>query len=439
MSFYNNLKFIFFLMMTITNVKSFNICNSYINSRSLSLLSSNRNSKITLKMSLLNRSDFQNLCLSYLSFNFLYTIVNENDKKNIYNYNNNEQNQIKIFNKTAESVCFISTEYSNLASNLKMDIENLPKGVGTGFIWDNEGHIVTNFHVINKVNNALVIFNNKTYNAKITGIEPEKDIAVLKIDINKTDKNPTPITIGNINDVLIGQYSYAIGNPFGQDHTFTMGIISGKNREITSPTGRKIKGIIQTDTAINPGNSGGPLLNSKGEIIGMNTASFGDGVSSGVGFAIPINIISDVANQIIKYGGVQKAIIGISYLERLPTSFECKKLGIPEIKKGVVILNVPSNSTTGLIGIKKINDNQIKLGDIILAIDNYEINDPQDLSLILEKYKPNDKIKLKIIRDGKELIKEITLTTYKTKTYTNMEIDIPIKNIAPQITPRMQF
>ncbi len=438
MSFYNNLKHIFFLIMIITNVNSFNIYNPYINSRSLSLLSSTRNSKIALKMSLLNRTEFQNLCLSYLSFNFLYTIVNENDKKNIYNHNN-EQNQIKIFNKTAESVCFISTEYSNLASNLKMDIENLPKGVGTGFIWDNEGHIVTNFHVINKVNNALVIFNNKTYNAKITGIEPEKDIAVLKIDINKTDKNPLPITIGNINDVLIGQYSYAIGNPFGQDHTFTMGIISGKNREITSPTGRKIKGIIQTDTAINPGNSGGPLLNSKGEIIGMNTASFGEGVSSGVGFAIPINIISDVANQIIKYGGVQKAIIGISYLERLPTSFECKKLGISEIKKGVVILNVPSNSTTGLIGIKKINDNQIKLGDIILAIDDYEINDPQDLSLILEKYKPNDKIKLKIIRDDKELIKEITLTTYKTKTYTNMEIDIPIKNIAPQITPRMQF
>jgi S1-C subfamily serine protease len=318
-----------------------------------------------------------------------------------------------------------------------MDSENLPKGVGTGFIWDREGHIVTNFHVINKVNNAMVTINNKTYSAKITGIEPEKDIAVLKIDTNNTSDLPLPITIGNVNDIMIGQYSYAIGNPFGQDHTFTMGIISGKNREMTSPTGRIIKDIIQTDTAINPGNSGGPLLNSKGEIIGMNTASFGTGVSSGVGFALPIDMISKVVKEIIEYGSVQKAIIGISFLERLPTAFESKEMNISVFKKGVMILSVPSNSTTGLIGIKKINDTKIKVGDVILAIDDNEINDPQDLATILEKYKPNDKVKLKIIRDGKEITKEITLTTYKTESYTNMQIDIPLRNIAPQIKPKM--
>ena len=378
---------------------------------------------------MINRTSFTQT-LIFLTF-LSYPLIDKKwDKRQ-------ELKQIEIFKKTSKSVCFISTEYTTLASNLKMDSENLPKGVGTGFIWDREGHIVTNFHVINKVNNAMVTINNKTYSAKITGIEPEKDIAVLKIDTNNTSELPYPIRIGNVNDIMIGQYSYAIGNPFGQDHTFTMGIISGKNREMTSPTGRIIKDIIQTDTAINPGNSGGPLLNSNGEIIGMNTASFGTGVSSGVGFALPIDMISKVVKEIIEYGSVQKAIIGISFLERLPTAFESKEMNISVFKKGVMILSVPSNSTTGLIGIKKINDTKIKVGDVILAIDDHEINDPQDLATILEKYKPNDKVKLKIIRDGKEIIKEITLTTYKTESYTNMQIDIPLKNIAPQIKPKM--
>ena len=394
--------------------------------------------KTSISIKLFNNNDFSNIMnrtsftqsLIFLTF-LSYPLLDKKwDKRQ-------EINQIEIFKKTSKSVCFISTEYTNLASNLKMDSENLPKGVGTGFIWDREGHIVTNFHVINKVNNAMVTINNKTYSAKITGIEPEKDIAVLKIDTNNTSDLPLPITIGNVNDIMIGQYSYAIGNPFGQDHTFTMGIISGKNREMTSPTGRIIKDIIQTDTAINPGNSGGPLLNSKGEIIGMNTASFGTGVSSGVGFALPIDMISKVVKEIIEYGSVQKAIIGISFLERLPTAFESKEMNISVFKKGVMILSVPSNSTTGLIGIKKINDTKIKVGDVILAIDDNEINDPQDLATILEKYKPNDKVKLKIIRDGKEITKEITLTTYKTESYTNMQIDIPLRNIAPQIKPKM--
>jgi len=385
-----------------------------------------RNSnKIIMKSSMVNRTDFSRVFIGYFIGLKLYEITN---------FKNDEQTQINIFKKTSKSVCFISTEYSKIANNLNLDVDNLPKGVGTGFLWDKKGHIVTNFHVINKVDNAMVILNNHTYNAKITGIEPDKDIAVLKIDLNET---VYPITIGSIDDVMIGQYSYAIGNPFGQDNTFTMGIISGLNRELSSPTGRKIKGIIQTDTAINPGNSGGPLINSKGQIIGMNTASFGAGTSAGVNFAIPINIIKNTVEEIIKNGGVQKAIIGISYLERLPTAFESQQMGIPEIKKGIIVLSVPPNSTTGLIGLKKVGNNKIEIGDIIIGINNYEINNSQDLFNILEKYKPYDKVQLRIIRNGKEMTKEITLITYKTKTYTNMEVDIPLGNIAPQITPKM--
>lgn len=385
-------------------------------------------SRIILKSSMINRTDFSRVFIGYFIGLRLYEITN---------LKSDENKQIDIFKKTSKSVCFISTEYSKLASNLNMDHDNLPKGVGTGFLWDNKGHIVTNFHVINKVDNATVILNNHTYNAKITGIEPEKDIAVLKIDLNETSSSINPITIGSIDDVIIGQYSYAIGNPFGQDNTFTMGIISGLNREITSPTGRKITGIIQTDTAINPGNSGGPLINSNGEVIGMNTASFGSGTSAGVNFAIPINIIKKVVNEIIEKGGVQKAIIGISYLDRLPSAFESKQMGIDEIKRGVIVLSVPSNSSTGLRGIKRVGDKKVILGDIIIGIDNYDINNAQDLLNTLERYKPDDKVQLKILREGKTIIKEISLITYKTKTYTNMEIDIPLGNIAPQITPKM--
>jgi len=385
-------------------------------------------SRIILKSSMINRTDFSRVFIGYFIGLRLYEITN---------LKSDENKQIDIFKKTSKSVCFISTEYSKLATNLNMDRDNLPKGVGTGFLWDNKGHIVTNFHVINKVDNATVILNNHTYNAKITGIEPEKDIAVLKIDLNETSSSINPITIGSIDDVIIGQYSYAIGNPFGQDNTFTMGIISGLNREITSPTGRKIKGIIQTDTAINPGNSGGPLINSNGKVIGMNTASFGSGTSAGVNFAIPINIIEKVVNEIIEKGGVQKAIIGISYLDRLPSAFESKQMGIDEIKRGVIVLSVPSNSSTGLRGIKRVGDKKVILGDIIIGIDNYDINNAQDLLNTLERYKPDDKVQLKILREGKVIIKEISLITYKTKTYTNMEIDIPLGNIAPQITPKM--
>ena len=231
--------------------------------------------KPSLRISMLDRKDFINIggfSLIYYGINSAYLDLLK--KNNYYEYN-----QIKIFKETSKSVCFISTEYSNVASNLDIDVDNLPKGVGTGFLWDDEGHIITNFHVINKVNNAIIKINNETYKAKLTGIDPDNDIAVLKIDFEKGQENLKPIPLGDINDIEIGQFSYAIGNPFGQDHTYTSGIISGLNREITSPTGRKIKGVIQTDTAINPGNSGGPLLNSKGRLVGMNTATFGNGIS----------------------------------------------------------------------------------------------------------------------------------------------------------------
>jgi len=294
-----------------------------------------------------------------------------------------------------------------MAQQLNLGADNLPKGVGTGFVWDNLGHIVTNFHVINKVDTALVTVTNakgetKQYTAKLTGVDPDKDIAVLKIDAERAALRPIPL--GTAKTVKVGQYALAIGNPFGQDHTLTTGVISGKNREITAPTGRKIKGIIQTDAAINPGNSGGPLLDSSGRLIGVNTASLGAGVSAGVGFALPVDTVKSVVEQIIQFGAVQRAILGITYLERLPSPAEAERSGLPRIERGVVVLEVPETSpalVAGLQGVQRSVDPAVKrttVGDVIVGIDDKPINAPPDLTAALEAYKPGDRVNLRVLR-----------------------------------------
>lgn len=391
---------------------------------------------------------------SYTLLNPIKT--NADNTNNLLNYI--EEQQKSIYDKTLSSVCYISTEYTSMGEKFNLNEEDLPKGVGTGFIWDKSGHIITNFHVINKVDNALVTITKKnkeivTYNAKLTGIDPDNDLAILKIDAPKDYLkviNYNPKTIVNV-----GQFAFAIGNPFGQDHTLTSGIISGINRELSAPTGRKIYNVIQTDAAINPGNSGGPLLNSKGELLGINTASLGMGVSSGIGFTIPINNVINSINDIITTGYVQKPILGITYMERNPSESESLKSGIPIIKKGLLILDVPNDSPAidaGLQGIKKNNETQKieRVGDIIIGIDNNVINNPKDLYSILKKYKPSDKIKLKYIRNDKENVIDFVLGNYKGTTFTKLEnergvdfdkksrkIDIPLKNLEPKIEPKL--
>ena len=390
-----------------------------------------------------------------------YTLLNPiktyaDNTNNLLNYI--EEQQKNIYDKTVSSVCYISTEYTSMGEKFNLNAEDLPKGVGTGFIWDKSGHIITNFHVINKVDNALVTITKKnketvTYNAKLTGIDPDNDLAILKIDAPKDDLqviNYNPKTIVNV-----GHFAFAIGNPFGQDHTLTTGIISGINRELSAPTGRKIYNVIQTDAAINPGNSGGPLLNSKGELLGINTASLGMGVSAGIGFTIPINNAINSINDIIRTGYVQKPILGITYMERNPSESESLKSGIPIIKKGLLILDVPNDSPAieaGLQGIKKNNETKKieRVGDIIIGIDNNEINNPKDLYAILKKYKPGDKVKLKYIRNNEENVTNLVLGNYKGATFTKLEnergvdfdknsrkIDIPLKDLEPKIEPKL--
>jgi S1-C subfamily serine protease len=384
------------------------------------------------------------------------SIIDKVGTKDIMKYI--EEEQANIFEKSISSVCYISTEYSSMADKYNLNKDDLPKGVGTGFIWDKKGHIITNFHVINKVDKALVTItdnnrNKKTYVAKLTGVDPDTDLAILKIDAPENE-----LQVINYNDKVktrIGQFAFAIGNPFGQDHTFTTGIISAINREITAPTGRKIYGIIQTDAAINPGNSGGPLLNSNGEIIGINTASLGMGVSAGIGFAIPISSALKSINDIINTGYVQKAILGISYMERNPSIVESEKSGIPIITKGILILDVPDKSPAYFAGLKGVERDEktrrvTQIGDIILAINNTPINNPDDLNTILKKFKPGDKINIKHSRINKEYKTDLVLGNYKGATFTLLEnergknfeeerkpVDIPLKNLEPVIEPKL--
>lgn len=371
-----------------------------------------------------------------------------------------ENVQNRLFKDATPSICYISTEYGSMADKYNLNKDDLPKGVGSGFVWDDSGHIITNFHVINKVDSAIVTItdkdnNKKEYKAKLTGVDPDTDLAVLKIDLKDNEKLKS-IKYNKDVSPVIGQFAFAIGNPFGQDHTLTTGIVSGTNREITAPTGRKINEIIQTDAAINPGNSGGPLLNSDGEIIGINTASLGMGVSAGIGFAIPIQRAVKSIKDIIDTGFVKRAILGISYMERNPTIVESEKSGVPIIDKGVLVLDVPTDSPAFEAGIRGVTRNDKtkrveQVGDIIIEIDNKAINNPNDLNKILKDYKPDDIVDVKYIRNKEENTTKLKLGSYKGTTFTQLEnergnefakkegkeVNIPLKNLEPKIEPKL--
>lgn len=374
-----------------------------------------------------------------------------------------ENAQADLFDRVVPSVCYISTEYTSMATQLNLDASQLPKGVGTGFVWDKKGHIVTNFHVINKVDNAIVTLTlangeQKKYTAKLTGVDPDKDIAILKIDAPESEL--TVLAVGDSLKTRVGQFSFAVGNPFGQDHTLTTGVISGKNRIITAPTGRKITGVIQTDAAINPGNSGGPLLDSQGNLIGINTASLGAGVSAGVGFAVPINLARPSIEQLIEFGQVQRAILGISYLERAPTAAESERGGLPQVIKGIVVLEVPKGSPAdkaGMLAVAKPADpkdpkSRPTIGDIIIGINKDEIKDPVDLSNVLSKYKPGQKVDILVLRgpEQKKTTIKLELGAFQGAAFTKLEnergadfaakgtpINVPLGDIAPAVTPKM--
>lgn len=304
-----------------------------------------------------------------------------------------ESATIKLFEDVSPSVVFITT--SKLKRNYyTRDIFKVKSGSGSGFIWDNEGHIVTNFHVIEgSTNYTVTLSDQRAFEAELVGVEPSKDLAVLKIN---SDEELIPIMIGSYDELKVGQSVYAIGNPFGLDHTLTTGIISALGREITSISGRPIKDVIQTDAAINPGNSGGPLLDSSSRLIGVNTMIYSpSGASAGIGFSIPVDVVSWAVPDIIKYGQVKKPIMGIEILPpQTSTRLELK---------GVMVKSVAKNSGADNAGLKGIRMNQQGYndpGDIITKINGQQILTNNDLFHILEQYEPGDKVEVEFLRNN---------------------------------------
>jgi len=313
-----------------------------------------------------------------------------------------EEVTIKLFEEAAPSVVFITTTAVQ-EDYWTRNVYEIPAGSGSGFIWDDRGHIVTNFHVIQDTYKARVTLSDQTtLDATIVGVEPRKDLAVLKID----PPGPLrPIPLGSSHDLKVGQSVFAIGNPFGLDQTLTTGIISALGREIESVAKIPIRDVIQTDAAINPGNSGGPLLDISGRLIGVNTAIYSpSGAYAGIGFSVPVDVVNWVVPDLIAHGKVQRPVLGIELVQQRITDRMAME--------GALILEVQPGSPAERAGLRPTRRSRvgdIDIGDLIVAVNDEPIKSNSDLYLVLEKYKPGDLIRVTVKRNNDLKALSITL------------------------------
>lgn len=318
----------------------------------------------------------------------------------------------EIFNKTENSVVQITSTSPVSNSFVIRNGEQIPQddvALGSGFVYDQDGHIITNYHVISDPNSVEVTFvDGDSYSAKVIGKDPNSDIAVLQIADDGFQKQIPPLKAANSSALQVGEQVIAIGNPFGLSGTLTSGVISQIGRVLPNDiTGYSISNIIQTDAAINPGNSGGPLLNSKGEMVGMNTAIFSNtGVYSGVGFAIPSNMIQKVVSSLLKSGSYEHPYMGISGVTLSPEISNATHLNDT---KGILVVDITADSPADKAGIRggdvltSVDGQDIRLGgDVIVAVDNQSVRAMEDLLSYLEEQKAvGENVELSVIRDGK--------------------------------------
>ena len=305
-----------------------------------------------------------------------------------------EENNVEIFRRASPSTVFITSK-TRRRDLFTMNVFEMPQGSGSGFVWSADGIVITNAHVVEGASSIVVgLTDQSSHDAEVVGIAPDKDIAVLRLIDPPANLQPLPV--GNSDKLQVGRKVLAIGNPFGLDSTLTTGVISALGREITAPSGRTIRGVIQTDAAINPGNSGGPLLDSTGRLIGINTAIIGPGGgSAGIGFAVPVNTVRKVVPELIKYGRLRRPVLGVEIVDdRIAANLKVE---------GVIVLNVTPNTgaaRAGLRGAVRSRDGRIVLGDIIVKVDKFAVRNSDDLLNALEQFKPGEQVHLETRRDG---------------------------------------
>ncbi len=314
-----------------------------------------------------------------------------------------ERSVIATFQAARESVVFITTS-SRVIDPWSRRSAEVPRGTGSGFIWDAQGHVVTNNHVVAGADAALIrLADGETYPARLIGTDPAHDLAVLSIE----EIGAPPLPIGRSADLQVGQKVLAIGNPFGLDWTLTTGIVSALDREFPGEDRRTLRGLIQTDAAINPGNSGGPLLDSAGRLIGVNTAIFSlSGGSAGIGFAVPVDVVNRVVPQLIEHGRYAPPDLGIDYDQRI------NELARRQGLSGVLVLGVEPGSVAERMGLEPAThtpDGRLVPGDIIVGVGDRPVATSEDLLIALDAHDPGDEVKITFLRKGQTNSAIVTL------------------------------
>jgi S1-C subfamily serine protease len=314
-----------------------------------------------------------------------------------------EEATIRLFRELSPSVVYI-TSLAVVRDFFTLDATEVPRGTGSGFVWDDDGHVVTNFHVIANASAVQVTLQDQTVlPAELVGVAPEKDLAVLRIRAPREKLRPIPI--GTSHDLQVGQRVLAIGNPFGLDQTLTTGVVSALGRSITSVAGRRIENVVQTDAAINPGNSGGPLLDSSGRLIGVNTAiQSPSGASAGIGFAVPVDTVNRVVPQLIGHGRLVRPSLGVSIAD----DRVARRLGLA----GVLVIDVEPRSGAAAAGIRPTRqrrDGRVALGDVIVGVGERAVKDANDLFASLEELSPGQTVPVKVRRDGQVVVVQVRL------------------------------
>jgi S1-C subfamily serine protease len=308
-----------------------------------------------------------------------------------------ERRDIAIFRRASRSVAFI-TSLAVRRDLFTFDVFQIPQGAGSGFLWDDRGHVVTNYHVLAGGQRFQVtLADHSDWPAEVVGHAADKDLAVLRIEAPRDRLRP--LAVGESSALVVGQRVLAIGNPFGLDQTLTIGIVSALGRELRSPSGRMIRDVVQTDAAINPGNSGGPLLDSTGKLIGVNTAIYSpSGGSAGIGFAVPVDTIKRLVPQLIRHGRPIQPGVG---LVPLPDRW-ARQIGL----EGVVVQEVAPGTPAAEAGIRGLENRRrsgrLELGDVVVAVDGKKISTVDDLLYAFEAAGVGGTVELTLERDGRQ-------------------------------------